>query len=137
MHTFLTNHTEEVHRLCEKFKVRRLSVFGSVCTENFTENSDIDFLYLFDSERLPLAEYADHFFDFKESLQTLLQRQVDLVPEKTLSNPYFLEEMKKTKVLIYEFMKYERRIEEERESVFPKVKPQTSNRDDCVLPQRG
>jgi len=102
MLAFLTNQTEEVRRLCEKFKVRRLSVFGSVCTEHFAESSDIDFLYLFDSERLPLVEYADNFFGFKESLQKLFQRQVDLVPEKTLSNPYFLEEMEKTKVLIYE-----------------------------------
>ena len=102
MHTLLTNRTEEIHRLCERFKVRRLSAFGSVCTENFAENSDIDFLYQFDSERLPLIEHADNFFDFKESLQQLFRRQVDLVQEKTLSNPYFIKEMEKTKVLIYE-----------------------------------
>ena len=102
MHIFLISRAESICRLCEKFKVRRLSAFGSVCTENFTEKSDVDFLYLFDSERLPLAEHADNFFDFKESLQTLLQRRVDLVPEKTLSNPYFIEEIKKTQVLIYE-----------------------------------
>ena len=102
MHAFLSNRTENIRHLCERFKVRRLSVFGSVCTENFTEKSDIDFLYLFDSERLPLVEYADNFFDFKESLQELLERRVDLVPEKTLSNPYFIEEIKKTQVLIYE-----------------------------------
>jgi len=102
MHSLFTSHTEDVRRLCEKFKVRRLSAFGSVCTENFTENSDIDLLYLFDSRRLPLVEYADNFFGFRESLQKLFRCQVDLVPEKTLSNPYFLEEMQKTKVLIYE-----------------------------------
>ena len=102
MHISLTSQTEEVHRLCEKFKVRRLSAFGSVCSEHFTENSDIDFLYVFDSERLPLVEYADNFFGFRDSLQKLFQRRVDLVPEKNLSNPYFLEEMEKTKVLIYE-----------------------------------
>jgi len=102
MHIFLLNRTESVRRLCEKFKVRRLSAFGSVCTENFTEKSDIDFLYLFDSDRLPLVEHADNFFAFRESLQKLFQRRVDLVPEKTLSNPYFIEEIKKTQVLIYE-----------------------------------
>ena len=102
MHPFLTRRTDSIRRLCEKFKVRRLSAFGSVCTEDFTENSDVDFLYLFDSERLPLVEYADNFFGFRESLQTLLQRRVDLVPEKTLSNPYFIEEIKKTQALIYE-----------------------------------
>jgi predicted nucleotidyltransferase len=101
-HTFLTSRTDDVCRLCEKFKVRRLSAFGSVCTESFRETSDIDFLYLFDSERLPLVEYADNYFDFKESLQQLFQRRVDLVPEKTLSNPYFIEEIKKTRVVIYE-----------------------------------
>jgi len=102
MHTYLTSHAEDVRRLCEKFNVRRLSVFGSVCTEHFTKDSDIDFLYLFDTERLPLAEYADNFFCFRNSLQELFQRRIDLVSEKNLSNPYFLEEMEKTKVLIYE-----------------------------------
>jgi hypothetical protein len=61
MHDFLTSHTEEVRHLCEKFKVKRLSAFGSACTENFTQNSDIDLLYLFDSDRVPLIEYADNF----------------------------------------------------------------------------
>ncbi|MDR0327993.1 MAG: nucleotidyltransferase domain-containing protein [Planctomycetaceae bacterium] len=102
MHAILTRHTEEVRCLCEKFRVRRLSAFGSACTENFTENSDIDLIYLFDSERLPLIEYADNFFDFRESLQKLFQRRIDLVPEKTLLNPFFIEEIKKTQVLIYE-----------------------------------
>ena len=102
MHNFLTNRVENIRRLCEKFKVRRLSAFGSVCTENFTEKSDVDFLYQFDFDRLPLVEYADNFFSFRESLQELFQRRVDLVPEKTLSNPYFIEEIKKTQVLIYE-----------------------------------
>jgi predicted nucleotidyltransferase len=102
MHAFLTNYAEEVCRICEKFRVRRLSVFGSACTEQFTDNSDIDLLYLFDAERLPLVEYADNFFDFRESLQKLFQRRIDLVPEKTLSNPYFFAEISKTKELIYE-----------------------------------
>ena len=102
MDIFLVGHTEEIRRLCEKFRVRRLSAFGSVCTEHFTDTSDIDFLYAFDAGRLPLVEYADNFFDFRESLQKLFQRRIDLVPEKTLSNPYFLKEVEKTKVLIYE-----------------------------------
>jgi predicted nucleotidyltransferase len=102
MHAFLIRHTEEIRRLCEKFRVRRLSAFGSACTDHFTENSDIDLLYLFDSERLPLIDYADNFFGFRESLQKLFQRRIDLVPEKTLSNPYFLKEIKKTQVIIYE-----------------------------------
>ena len=102
MHNILISRSKDIRRLCEQFKVRRLSAFGSVCTENFTESSDIDLLYLFDSERLPLVEYADNFFDFRESLQNLFQRPVDLVPEKTLSNPYFIEEMEKTRIVIYE-----------------------------------
>ena len=48
VHIFLSNRAESIRRLCEKFRVRRLSAFGSVCTENFTEKSDVDFLYLFD-----------------------------------------------------------------------------------------
>ncbi len=87
--------------MCKKHKVERLYVFGSVLNENFSEQSDIDFLVYFE-ETIPLLNYADNFFDFKFALEDLLQRDIDLVEGKTLKNKYFIEELNETKQLIYE-----------------------------------
>ncbi len=87
--------------MCKKHKVERLYAFGSVLNENFSEQSDIDFLVYFE-ETIPLLNYADNFFDFKFALEDLLQRDIDLVEGKTLKNKYFIEELNETKQLIYE-----------------------------------
>jgi predicted nucleotidyltransferase len=77
----------------------KLFVFGSVCTPFYNENSDIDFIVAF-NEMEP-GDYADNFFAFAEALETLLQKSVDLVSEKTISNPYFIKEIEETKSLLY------------------------------------
>ncbi len=90
----------QVSEICRKHKVVKLFVFGSVCTNKFTKNSDIDFLVGFES---PYFDgYADNLFDLEEQLQNLLNRKVDIVSLATLSNPYFIKVVEKTKILIYD-----------------------------------
>jgi predicted nucleotidyltransferase len=48
-----------------------------------------------------LEEYADTYFDLAEKFEKLLNRSVDLVTDKSLSNPYFIESLNQTKTLIY------------------------------------
>lgn len=66
---------------------------------------DIDFLYEFDLEDYPDWDKGDfdivtNFFELKETLESLLKRQVDLIPNK-LKNPYFIKSVEKSKKLIY------------------------------------
>lgn len=89
-----------VAELCKQHQVEKLYAFGSVCTEDFNEESDVDLLYRFKQD-VPLETYADNFFDFQLKLESLLQREVDLVAEEYLSNPYFIKVMNKTKTPIY------------------------------------
>ena len=35
---------ERIKQLCEQYKVKNFSVFGSVLTDNFSSESDIDFV---------------------------------------------------------------------------------------------
>ena len=97
---YLTSHIPQIKKLCEQHKVDKLYAFGSVLTDNFSKDSDVDFLYRFRSD-VPVNEYADNFFDFKFSLEDMLNRPIDLVSEKHLQNPYFIEEINSTKQLIY------------------------------------
>ena len=97
--TVLEPHLQTIARLCQLHKVDRLFVFGSVLSDNFHAESDIDFLVKFGE--VDLFHYFDNFMDFKEALEKLLQRRVDLVEEQTLKNPVLRTSIDKTKKLIY------------------------------------
>ncbi len=100
MQNFIRNHLDDIRQLADLHYIQKLWLFGSVCTENFTEKSDIDFLAEF--EALDYADYADQYFFFCEALEKLLGREVDVVTVKSLSNTYFIQSVEKNKILIYE-----------------------------------
>ena len=100
MNAILINKIEALKNLCEIYQVRTMHVFGSVCTDNFGENSDIDFLISFDN--LSIEKYTDNYFDLHYKLQDMFKRHIDLLTENSLSNPYFIKSIEQTKQLIYE-----------------------------------
>ena len=101
MHLIRRN-IEQSAALCKKHKVLQLFVFGSVLTERFGRDSDVDFTVVFDREALdqPLA-YGANYFDFKSALEELLKRDVDLVVYHSIKNPYFKRNLDRTKELVY------------------------------------
>ncbi len=73
--------------LCRRFCVRRLDLFGSAADGRFDPaRSDLDFLVVF--EALPNSAYADAYFGLREGLAELFGREVDLITEPALENPY-------------------------------------------------
>jgi hypothetical protein len=81
-------HREELQMLCRRFHVRRLDLFGSAARDDFDpETSDIDFLVEFDRTH-PDALSLETYFGFKEALEALLGRPVDLVEPGAMRNPY-------------------------------------------------
>ncbi len=99
MQKLLTENIDIIKTLCEKYNVKSLFAFGSVCTENFNDSSDIDLLISFN--RMDYGDYADTYFELAEKFEDIFHRPVDLVTEKSLSNPYFIESLNKTKTLLY------------------------------------
>ena len=97
---YLIQYIPQIRELCEQHKVERLYAFGSVLTEQFSEDSDVDFLYTF-KEDVPLLDVVDYYFSFQNKLEKTLNRPIDLTSEKDLKNPYFIKEMNATKHLIY------------------------------------
>ncbi|MFP4047666.1 MAG: nucleotidyltransferase family protein [Bacteroidales bacterium] len=85
--------------MCNKHKVSKLFVFGSVLTDKFKRSSDIDFVV--DFSEVDIYNYADNYFDLKKSLENLLNRQVDLLEEKAIRNPYLKKTIDSSKKLIY------------------------------------
>lgn len=96
---FLERYINEIRNLCQKNKVRNLYVFGSVLTDHFTDKSDIDLIVDIDSND-PL-DYADHYFNLKFALEELLNRQIDLLENKAVKNPYLRENIDNSKTLLY------------------------------------
>ena len=74
-------------------------VFGSACTDRFTNDSDIDILVSFLD--ISIEKYTDNYFDLHYKLQDLLGRKIDLITENSLTNPYFIETIEETKQLLY------------------------------------
>jgi uncharacterized protein len=100
MNSIIENNKSSIDKLCKDNKVNQLYVFGSVLNEKFNEKSDIDLVVSFDNS-LELFDYADNYFNFLFSLEDLFKREIDLVTEKSLKNPYFIKELNNTKKLIY------------------------------------
>jgi uncharacterized protein len=90
---------ETIKKLCEKHKVKELYLFGSILTERFGESSDVDVLIQFGE--VELKEYFDNYMDFKEELEKILNRSVDLVENQAIRNPIFRKIVDRDKKLIY------------------------------------
>ena len=89
---------DKVVAFCRRHQIRKLSLFGSVLREDFTPESDIDFLVEF----LSGAEIT--YFDLaqmeRELSEMLDGRQIDLRTPAELS-PYFRQEVLETAVVQY------------------------------------
>ena len=101
LHPVISERAADLERLCRRYRVRRLALFGSAATgRGLTEASDLDFLVEF--EPLPPGVYANTYFGLLEALQQLFDRRVDLVVESAIKNPYFLEAVEATRTPLYE-----------------------------------
>jgi len=99
MQPLVVNNMDKIKALCLAYNVKSLFAFGSVCTDRFNEESDIDLLISFNS--MDFGDYAETYFNIADRFEDLFQRSVDLVTDKSLSNPYFIESVNRTKILLY------------------------------------
>lgn len=65
----------------------------------FKKESDIDLIV--DFGNVELYDYADNYFDFKYSLEELFKRDVDLLENQAIKNPYLRKSIDSNKQLIY------------------------------------
>ena len=100
IHATIQPYLPQVVKLLEKHKIKNAYVFGSVISDKFNEQSDVDFLVNL-QEGLDPVEAGGHLWDLIFELEFLLNRKVDLLTERSLKNPYFIEELKNKRVAIY------------------------------------
>ncbi len=68
--------TEQIAAFCQKWGVVELSVFGSVLRDDFTDESDVDVLFVL-GVNVKLTLFA--LIDAQEELSLLLGRHVDFI----------------------------------------------------------
>jgi len=74
---------ERLRKICQKYLVKELAVFGSALDGDFKEDSDIDLLYIFqdNSENSLFSKVR-----IKEELENLFGRPVDLISRRAIEN---------------------------------------------------
>jgi predicted nucleotidyltransferase len=100
MQDFILAKRGEIAELCRQHHVRRLAIFGSATRDDFDPaTSDVDVLVTFD----PSADsaYAKNYYSLREQLEALLHREVDLVREGVIRNPYRVQSIEESKVELY------------------------------------
>lgn len=87
-------------KLFKNSRIKSVYAFGSVISDNFNKDSDIDLLINFEDGLEPLqkGEIRWHLHD---TLRDLFNREIDLLIESSLKNPYFIQEINEKKQLIY------------------------------------
>ncbi len=93
MPNIVTQHQEEINKICQNSGIIYLGIFGSQARDDAGENSDVDLL----------VEYHDSpgligFIRTKQQFEKLFNRKVDLVTKNGMSkylSPYIEQDIKK------------------------------------------
>jgi len=97
----IENNIHKIIDLCKVHQVDAFYIFGSATTDHFNKNSDYDFLVRF-NKSIELLNYADNYFTLLDKLKRILNRNVDLVSERSLKNTILIKEINSTKISLYE-----------------------------------
>ncbi|PVX44633.1 hypothetical protein C8C85_0378 [Flavobacterium sp. 103] len=95
----IDNNIDNLKKLCVIYNVEKMYLFGSSLNSSFNEKSDVDLLVKF--KQIELSKYFDNYINFKEKLESLFGRDVDLLEEQTLKNPILIKSIDNSKELIY------------------------------------
>ena len=81
--TVINTSYEDIENFCQRYQVRRMSLFGSVLRDDFKEDSDVDVLIQFNpGARVSFMTLGK----MRRELSALFHRPVDLVPEDGLKS---------------------------------------------------
>ncbi len=96
----INDYISEINVLCKMHKVKTLFVFGSVITDKFRPDSDIDFIV--DISSNDPIDYAENYFDLKFKLQDLLKKPIDLLEQRGIKNKHLIQSINNSKRILYE-----------------------------------
>ncbi len=91
-------HRRVIAQICTELRVKRLDIVGSAARDDFRpETSDIDVLVEFEG----FEKLFDRYFELKMRLEQQLGRQVDVIQDRAVRNPYVRKSLDQDRVRIY------------------------------------
>jgi hypothetical protein len=94
----IEDHQQVIEKICRDLGVNRLDLVGSAARDDFQPGkSDVDVLVEFDG----LERLFHRYFELKIRLEQQLGRQVDVIQEGAVRNPYIRKSLNRDKVRIY------------------------------------
>jgi len=99
MNPIVNEYIPHIRQILLKNRVDRAFLFGSACRNDFNDKSDIDLLIKFQEDVEP-EERGDLWWNIYFSLENVLNRQIDLLTENSLKNPYLISEIEKSRIAI-------------------------------------
>jgi uncharacterized protein len=100
IHPEIRTRLPQIIELFKAHKVKNAYLFGSALTVNYSDRSDIDFLVNFHDNIDPVVK-GELWWNLHDRLRETMNREIDLVTETSLKNPYLIKEIDSTKVRIY------------------------------------
>ena len=97
MNSVVEANLSEIRDVMRSYGVIRAYLFGSAAVGNMSEDSDVDFLVSF-NPKLSYTEYGNNYFQLIYALQGLLKKEVDIIAEETITNPYLLQNINSQKI---------------------------------------
>lgn len=89
---------KEIIEFCNSHKIKEFALFGSILTDHFRPDSDIDILVTFEED----CEYS--LFDLaqiQQELEAIFGRSIDLVEKESLRNPFRKHEILNNMEVLY------------------------------------
>ena len=99
MQKIIKDNLNKLQKLCQKYEVKSMYLFGSACTNEFNQDSDIDIMIEF--KDLSIEKYTDNYFKLHYDLEALFNRKIDLITTKSITNPYLKQSIEETRELLY------------------------------------
>ena len=99
MDKLIKNNIDLLREIFKNHYIDKAYLFGSGVSGELSDKSDIDLLIHF--KEYPFEGYVENMWDLEDKLYSVFKKKVDIVPEHNLKNPYFIESVKRSRVLIY------------------------------------
>ncbi|MGY3213487.1 nucleotidyltransferase family protein [Mucilaginibacter sp. HD30] len=99
MVSLVESNLSEIKDVMRRCGVIRAYLFGSAAVGNMADESDVDFMVSFNPE-LNYTAYGENYFKLIYALQKILKKNVDIIAEETITNPYLLQKINSQKIAV-------------------------------------
>jgi predicted nucleotidyltransferase len=102
VHPIIEANAPALTELCRRYHVRRLELFGSAVTGTFDPaRSDLDFVVSF-GPGAQRGGFGGDYFGLRAALAALFGRQIDLVSDDSVKNPYLRAQIDAERRAVFE-----------------------------------